>query len=60
MASTKHKEEMTQMERALIGAKLSAHAYKTEKQAIAATKKMGFPWCKLISKDGAECISSKR
>jgi triacylglycerol lipase len=59
MASTKHKEEMTQMERALIGAKLSAHAYKTEKQAIAATKKMGFPWCKLISKDGAECLVVK-
>ena len=59
MASTKHKEQMTQMERALIAAKLSAHAYKTEAQAKAATKKMGFPWCKLISRDGAECLIVK-
>ena len=59
MASTKHKEQMTQMERALIAAKLSAHAYKTEAQAKVATKKMGFPWCKLISRDGAECLIVK-
>ena len=59
MASTRQKEQMTQMERALIAAKLSAHAYKTEAQAKAATKKMGFPWCKLISKDGAECLVVK-
>jgi len=59
MASTKHKEQMTQMERALIASKLSAHAYKTEAQAKAATKKMGFPWCKLISRDGAECLIVK-
>ena len=31
--ATRHKEEKTQMERALIAAKLSAQAYKTEKQA---------------------------
>lgn len=59
MASTKHKEQMTQMERALIAAKLSAYAYKTEAQAKVATKKMGFPWCKLISRDGAECLIVK-
>ena len=59
MVSTRQKEQMTQMERALIAAKLSAHAYKTEKQAKAATKKMGFPWCKLISRDGAECLVVK-
>tara|TARA_B100001113_G_scaffold353753_1_gene359617 strand:- start:8894 stop:9652 length:759 start_codon:yes stop_codon:yes gene_type:complete len=59
MATTRQKEQLTQMERALIAAKLSAHAYKTEKQAQAATKKMGFPWCKLISKDGAECLVVK-
>jgi triacylglycerol lipase len=57
--ATRMKEEMTQIERALIAAKLSAHAYKTEAQAKNATKKMGFPWCKLISKDGAECLVVK-
>ena len=57
--ATRHKEEKTQMERALIAAKLSAQAYKTEKQAKAYTKKMGFPWCKLISRDGAECLVVK-
>lgn len=59
MASTRQKEQMTQMERALIAAKLSAYAYRTEKQAKVATKKMGFPWCKLISKDGAEVLVVK-
>ena len=59
MVSTRQKEQMTQMERALVAAKLSAYAYKTEKQAKAATKKMGFPWCKLISRDGAECLIVK-
>jgi len=59
MATTRQKEQLTQMERAVIAAKLSAHAYKTEAQAKAATKKMGFPWCKLISKDGAECLVVK-
>ena len=59
MATSRHKEQITQMERALIAAKLSAHAYKTEKQAKAATKKMGFPWCKLISRDGAEVLVVK-
>ena len=57
--ATRLKEQVTQMERALIAAKLSAHAYKTEAQAKAATKKMGFPWCKLISRDGAECLIVK-
>ena len=59
MVSTRQKEQMTQMERALIAAKLSAYAYRTEKQAKVATKKMGFPWCKLISKDGAEVLVVK-
>ena len=59
MTSTRQKEQMTQMERALIAAKLSAYAYRTEKQAKVATKKMGFPWCKLISKDGAEVLVVK-
>ncbi len=59
MATTRQKEQLTQMERAVIAAKLSAQAYKTEAQAKAATKKMGFPWCKLISKDGAECLVVK-
>ena len=57
--ATRHKEQITQMERALIAAKLSAHAYKSEKAAKAACKKMGFPWCKLISRDGAECLVVK-
>ena len=59
MATSRHKEQMTQMERALVAAKLSAYAYKTEKQAKTLTKKMGFPWCKLISRDGAECLVVK-
>ena len=59
MVSTRQKEQMTQMERALVAAKLSAYAYKTEKQAKVATKKMGFPWCKLISRDGAEVLVVK-
>ena len=59
MVSTRQKEQMTQMERALVAAKLSAYAYKTEKQAKAATKKMGFPCSKLISRDGAEVLVVK-
>lgn len=57
--ATRHKEQITQMERALIAAKLSAHAYKSEKAAKAACKKMGFPWAQLISKDGAEVLIAK-
>ena len=34
MATTRHKEEKTQWERALLAAKLSAHAYKNEKAAM--------------------------
>jgi len=56
---TRHKEEKTKMERALIAAKLSAHAYKSEKAAKTACKKMGFPWCRLVSKDGAEVLIVK-
>jgi len=57
--ATRLKEETTQIRRALIAAKLSAHAYKSEKAAITACKKMGFPWVKLISKDGAEVLVVK-
>ena len=57
--ATRHKEETTQIGRALIAAKLSAHAYKSEKAAITACKKLGFPWVKLISKDGAEVLVVK-
>ena len=56
MATTRHKEEKTQLERALIAAQLSAHAYKSEKAAINAAKKLGFAWVKLISRDGAEVL----
>ena len=41
--STRMKENRTQMERALVAAKLSAAAYKTEAQAKVMCKKMGFP-----------------
>ena len=57
--STRIKDEKTQIERALIGAKLSAHAYKSEKAAKAACKKMGFPWAQLVSKGGAEVLIVK-
>ena len=59
MATTRHKEEKTQLERALIAAQLSAHAYKSEKAAINAAKKLGFAWVKLISRDGAEVLVAK-
>lgn len=59
MATTRMKEERTQMERALIAAKLSAHAYKSEKAAVNAAKKLGFKWVKLISRDGAEVLVAK-
>jgi triacylglycerol lipase len=57
--ATRHKEEKTQMQRALIAAKLSAYAYKSEKAAINAAKKLGFKWVKLISRDGAEVLVAK-
>lgn len=47
------------MERALVAAKLSAAAYKTEAQAKVICKKMGFPWARLISNDGAEVLVVK-
>ena len=58
MATTRHKEEKTQLERALIAAKLSAHAYKSEKAAVNAVKKMGFPWAKLNLQRWSRGISS--
>ena len=53
------KDSKSQMERALVAAKLSAAAYKTEAQAKVICKKMGFPWCKLISNAGAEVLVVK-
>lgn len=47
------------MQRALIAAKLSAYAYKSEKAATNAAKKLGFKWVKLISRDGAEVLVAK-
>lgn len=59
MATTKIKEQENKWGRAVIAAKLSAIAYKSEKAAIAECKKMGFPWSKLICKDGAEVLVAK-
>ena len=59
MASTRMIEDRTQIGRALIAAKLSAHAYRPAKSAVAACKKMGFPWASLISKGGAEVLIAK-
>ena len=59
MATTRMKEQLSSWERAEVAATLSAHAYKNEKQAVAACKKMGFPWAKLVSKDGAEVLIAK-
>ena len=59
MATTRMKEQLSNWQRAEVAAKLSTHAYKTEKAAIAACKKMGFPWAKLISNDGAEVLVAK-
>lgn len=53
------KDDRSQMERALIAAKLSAIAYKNEKPAITAAKKLGFAWVQLISKGGAEVLVAK-
>ena len=58
MATTRIKELGT-WDRAAIAARLSAIAYKSEKAAIAECKKMGFPWCKLVSRDGAEVLVVK-
>ena len=59
MATTRMKEQLSNWQRAEVAAKLSTHAYKTETAAIAACKKMGFPWAKLISNDGAEVLVAK-
>ena len=59
MATTRMKEERTQLERALVAAQLSAHAYKNEKAAVNAAKNLGFAWVKLISRDGAEVLVAK-
>ena len=59
MATTRMKEQLSDWGRAEVAAKLSAHAYKNEKQAVAACKKMGFPWAKLVSRDGAEVLIAK-
>ena len=59
MATTKIKEQENKWGRAVIAAKLSAIAYKNEKAAVADCKKLGFPWAKLISKDGAEVLVAK-
>ena len=42
MATTRQKEQLTQMERALIAAKLSAHAYKTENKHKQLQRKWDF------------------
>ena len=59
MTTTRMKEQLNDWGRAKVAAKLSAHAYKNEKDAVAACKEMGFPWAKLISRDGAECLVAK-
>jgi len=59
MATTRMKEQLGKWDRALVAAKLSAIAYKTETQAVKEAKKMGFPWAKLISRDGAEVLVAK-
>ena len=57
--STRIKDQENKWGRAVIAAKLSAIAYKSEKAAVADCKKLGFPWAKLISKDGAEVLVAK-
>lgn len=50
------------LDKALIGAQLSAIAYMNEKPAMTAAKKLGFTSAKLVENDGAEmlvCKSSK-
>ena len=57
--STRIKDQENKWGRAVVAAKLSAIAYKSEKAAVADCKKLGFPWAKLISKDGAEVLVAK-
>jgi len=52
-------KELTNSERAVVAAKRSAIAYMDEKKVGPACKKLGFPWAKLISKDGAEVLVAK-
>ena len=52
-------KEKGKWDRALVAAKLSALAYKNEKQVVEGAKKLGFPWSKLISRDGAEVLVAK-
>ena len=59
MPTTRMKEQLSDYGRAVIAAKLSAIAYKNEKPAITAAKKLGFAWVKLISRDGAEVLVAK-
>ena len=42
----------------LLGAQLSANAYKNAGPAVAAVKKLGFTHAKLVSNDGAEMLLS--
>ena len=58
MATTRMKE-LHHWERAAIAAKLSAIAYMKPDKAETAAKKLGFPWAKLISRDGAEVLVAK-
>ena len=59
MPTTRMKEQLSNKERALVAAKLAGIAYKNEKPAITAAKKLGFAWVKLISRDGAEVLIAK-
>jgi len=52
-------KDLHHWERAAYAAKLSAIAYMKPDKAEAAAKKLGFPWAKLISKDGAEVLVAK-
>ena len=47
------------LDKALIGAQLSAIAYMNEKPAITAAKKLGFTSVKLVENDGAEMLVCK-
>jgi len=53
-------KELTNSERAVVAAKLSAIAYlNSDKKIQFECKKLGFPWAKLVSKDGAEVLIAK-
>ena len=53
-------KELTNSERAVVAAKLSAIAYiDSEKKIASECKKLGFPWAKLVSRDGAEVLIAK-